>query len=297
LIESFPKVSIVIPIFNGEKYLDECIKSALDQSYSNIEIIAVDDGSTDNSMKILKDYSDGIKIIQKQNGGTSSALNEGIKQMSGEWFKWLSQDDVLYTNTIEELLKNVNNLEDKKKWITVSNYRVIDSNGNILEEFNQPMPNYKTNFDFNVVLLHHFIGNANTCLIHKSAFENFGLFDESENILPDYELWLRYCLLYNVKINLVPKYLLKYRTHKESFTGSTSEKQWSYLNEYVKKYVLNKLDPVSQKKYYSALKKYTLELKVKKIIYFCLNPFLPKNITKSFSDSWFPESLKSSDIQ
>ena len=66
LTEKLPKVSIVIPIFNGEKYLDECIKSALNQIYSNIEIIAVDDGSTDNSLKILKKYSDKIKIIQNK---------------------------------------------------------------------------------------------------------------------------------------------------------------------------------------------------------------------------------------
>ena len=114
MTEKLPKVSIVIPIFNGEKYLDECIKSALNQIYSNIEIIAVDDGSTDNSLKILKKYSNRIKIIQKQNGGTASALNLGIKQMSGEWFKWLSQDDILYPNAIDELIKIGNSLENKK---------------------------------------------------------------------------------------------------------------------------------------------------------------------------------------
>ena len=134
-------------------------------------------------------------------------------------------------------------------------YHIIDSEGKIIEEFEQSIPSHKTNFDFNVSLLHHYIGNVNTSLIHKSAFEDFGLFDESKDILPDYELWLRYSLLYNVKIILIPKFLLKYRKHKESFTESTSKKQWNYLNQLVKKYVFDKLDSSNRRKYESALKK------------------------------------------
>ena len=77
------KVSIVIPVFNAEKYLKECIDSALNQTYKDIEIIAVDDGSTDSSPEILKKYENKITTISKKNGGTASALNAGIKVMSG----------------------------------------------------------------------------------------------------------------------------------------------------------------------------------------------------------------------
>ena len=89
------KVSIVIPVYNTEKYLDDCIESALNQTYKEIEVIAVNDGSTDNSLEVLKKYADRIKIISKPNGGTSSALNVGIAAMAGEWFKILGADDVL----------------------------------------------------------------------------------------------------------------------------------------------------------------------------------------------------------
>jgi len=280
------KVSIIIPVFNGEKYLDECIKSALNQTYSNIEIIVVDDGSIDKSLKIIKKYSDRIKIIKKQNGGTASALNAGINQMSGEWFKWFSQDDVLYPNSIEELIRFGESIENKKNWILVSNYHIIDSKGSIIEEFEQSMPQCRKNFDFNVVLLHHFIGNANTSFIHKSAFENFGLFDESKEILPDYELWLRFCLLYNVKIKLIPKFLLKYRKHEGSFTESTSKKRWKYMNHHVKKYVLNKLDLSNRKKYELALQKYNRKFKIKKIILLCLNYILPKKLTNKMLQTY-----------
>ena len=104
------KVSIIIPVYNTEKYLRECIESALNQTYKDIEIIAVNDGSNDNSLKILESFKNRIKIISKKNGGTATALNEGIKNMTGEWFKWLSADDVLYSNAIEELMKEVESI-------------------------------------------------------------------------------------------------------------------------------------------------------------------------------------------
>ena len=123
------KVSIIIPVYNAEKYLKECIESALAQTYDDIEVIAIDDGSTDDSLKILNSYSDRIKIITKENGGTASALNVGINAMNGEWFKWLSADDVLYPNAIEELIKEIEQMKNKDKIILYSNYDIINSDG------------------------------------------------------------------------------------------------------------------------------------------------------------------------
>ena len=77
-------VSIVIPVYNAERYLDECVRSALDQTYPHTEIIAVDDGSTDSSPEILKGYADRIRVFSKENGGTASALNLGACRMSGD---------------------------------------------------------------------------------------------------------------------------------------------------------------------------------------------------------------------
>src|SRR2546428_1497219 len=97
------KVSIIIPVYNAEKYLDKCINSAINQTYPDIEIIAVNDGSTDRSLDILKKYSDKIKIISKENGGLASARNAGFKGARGEWIKPLDADDILYPNAVEEL--------------------------------------------------------------------------------------------------------------------------------------------------------------------------------------------------
>ena len=93
------KVSIVIPVYKNTKFLREAVHSALNQTYPNTEIIAVVEVSTDiKAQKIIEGYSDRIKIVRKKHGNQPSAWNAGIMAMTGEWFKWLSEDDVLYPN-------------------------------------------------------------------------------------------------------------------------------------------------------------------------------------------------------
>ena len=91
-----PKVSIIIPVYNGSNYLDNAINCALCQTYENLEVIVVNDGSTDEgkTREIALKYSDKIRYFEKANGGVSSALNLGIREMGGEYFSWLSHDDV-----------------------------------------------------------------------------------------------------------------------------------------------------------------------------------------------------------
>ena len=117
------KISIIIPVYNAEKYLEECIRSAIEQSYRDIEVIAVDDGSTDNSLEILEKYSSKIRIIKKKNGGTATALNTGIEAMDGQWFKWLSADDILDNSAVQVLINETKKLgKDAKSCIFYSNY-------------------------------------------------------------------------------------------------------------------------------------------------------------------------------
>src|SRR5574338_1422711 len=159
------RVSIVIPVYNASNYIDECIQSALDQTYEDVEIIAVDDGSKDDSLQKLRKYSDKIKILTKENGGTPTALNAGIKIMSGEWFKWLSADDLLEKNTIEVLINETTRLgEISKSCIFYSSYDLIDQEGKIVSEFIEPNYNNLEDFDRNVILLDHYYGNGTTSL-------------------------------------------------------------------------------------------------------------------------------------
>lgn len=248
------KVSIVIPVYNAENYVVECINSALNQTYTNIEIITVNDGSKDRSSEILKEYSNKIKIISKQNGGTASALNVGTKAMNGEWFKWLSADDVLYPNAIEELIIAAQNLKNKKS-ILYSNYDIINSDGKIIDQVIEPDYNQLDVFDFNVILLDHHIGNGTTSLIHKSIIDQYGMFDETIGYKEDYELWLRYCLLHDCSLHLVSKKLAKYRVHKKQLTKENLEKSLVQSDK-IRKLTLDKLDPIKREKYEFALKQY-----------------------------------------
>jgi len=277
------KASIVIPVYNAEKYVNECINSALNQSYSDIEIIAVNDGSTDNSLKILENYSDKIKIISKENGGTPTALNAGIKAMKGEWFKWLSADDVLKKDAIEVLVNEAKKIDDFKSCIFYSNYDLIDQDSNIIGEFIEPNFNELSPFERNVILLDHFYGNGTTSLIHKSIFEQYGHFDEKIGFQEDYEFWLKCCLLHNCKLHLIPKNLAQYRIHESQLTKKKIDESLSHA-ETVRKLVLSKLDSDLHENYLNASKKYKkqkpFQVKIRRKIRDVMFNVLPKSTSE-----------------
>ncbi len=247
-------VSIIIPVYNASTYLNECIDSALNQTYDDIEIIAVNDGSTDNSLNILKSYGDRIRYITKNNGGTASALNTGITNMKGEWFKWLSADDVLCPNAVEELISTALIL-DNKKCILYSNFDYIDYNGNIIKQHIETNYNELTSIDMNSILLDCFFGNGITSMIHKSAFEQYGLFDEDLGFGEDYEMWLRLCVLHGFRLHLIPKSLAKYRVHEAQLTHVKFGKSISQ-DVKIRKKILMQLDPDERHLYKIAVKKF-----------------------------------------
>lgn len=104
------KISIIIPVYNAERYLQQCINSLCNQTYKNIEVIVVNDGSTDGSEDILKFYEQidtRIKIINKENGGVSNARNLGLKNISGEFLMFLDSDDWIEENTCEIVINEI----------------------------------------------------------------------------------------------------------------------------------------------------------------------------------------------
>jgi len=249
------KVSIVIPVYNAQEYLKECLESAVNQEYQPCEIIAVNDGSTDGSLEILQKYSDKIRIINKKNGGTASALNAGINIMNGDWFKWLSADDVLYPEATSELIREVKKTQNDKNRIYYSDYEIIDNEGINLEKIIEPNYNLLDSFDMKVVLLDHYVGNGTTSLIAKETFEKYGLFDESIGYQEDYELWLRLCLLHDFRVHLIPKVLAKYRIHDTQLT-QTKKQLHETQSETIRQKVLSLVKHQDRIRYEDALKKY-----------------------------------------
>lgn len=122
------KISIIVPVYNVEKYVDRCLDSLINQSYKNIEIIIVNDGSTDNSMKVVeKKYknNDKIRIYDKKNGGLSSARNYGLGKATGDYYLFVDSDDWLELNCIEEL---VNIIKKGNADIIEFGYKLVSDN-------------------------------------------------------------------------------------------------------------------------------------------------------------------------
>lgn len=106
-VKDYGLISVIIPVYNAEKYLRQCIDSVLSQTYINYEIILVDDGSKDNSLAICNQYKDSnenIKVFHKENGGASSARNVGIKEANGKYIYFLDSDDYIENNTLQKLV-------------------------------------------------------------------------------------------------------------------------------------------------------------------------------------------------
>lgn len=284
------KISIVIPIYNAEKFLVECITSALNQTYKNIEIIAVNDGSTDSSLSILKNFEKEIKIIDKKNGGTASALNTGIRNMTGDWFKWLSADDLLKPNAIEKLVLEIKNLgDDAKNYIFYTHYDLIDETGKIIDTHIEPNNNSLTSFQKNVVLLDHFYGNGTTSIMHKSIFEKCGFFDESLGYKDDYEFWLRCCLLFNYELYLLPENLAQYRIHSSQLTKVRYDDALEKIKQ-IKSLVINQLSDETKTNYLSSLKQYqkqkTLKTRIRTSSRDLMFKILPKSYSKKILEKY-----------
>jgi len=282
------KASIIIPVYNAEKYLEECIESALNQTYPDIEIIAVNDGSTDNSPSILQKYKEKIKIITKENGGAASAMNAGIKQATGEWIKRLDADDILYSNAIEELIAEAKKLKDKKHTILYANFDYINSEGKIIQHAIESNYNKLNFFDANVILLDHHIGNEDTVLIHNSTFKEYGMYNETD--FEDYELRLRFCILHNCRLHLLSKTVAKYRLHPVQTTKIKIQNSLKKTSQ-TRESILEKLEPQERKKYQIALKKYKknkpLTEKWKYFVRYNIFPILPESLSKKIVNMYW----------
>ncbi|MBP1965207.1 glycosyltransferase [Paenibacillus aceris] len=209
-----PLVSIVIPVYNGSNYLREAINSALSQTYKNIEVIVINDGSIDGGKteKIALSYGSKIKYFRKENGGVATALNFGIEKMQGEYFSWLSHDDLYTNNKILKQIEILSELEDKTTIVT-GGYVVVNSRGGYLYDVD-PLLNHSMD-KLEKPLYSLLRGAIHGCamLIHKSHFERVGVFDTNLPTTQDYDLFFR--MLRGQKIKFHKDLNVKSRSHEE----------------------------------------------------------------------------------
>lgn len=220
-----PKISIIIPAYNAAKYLNCAIESALNQTYKNIEIIVINDGSNDNgeTENIALSYGEKIKYFNKANGGVSSALNLGIKKMTGDYFAWLSHDDIYMPDHLEKHIEHLK-IYGTEEVITFSDFNIIDENSN--EKYRQTVIcglhcyNYKlSKIKPEYSLLQGEINGGNV-LIPKKAFETCGLFNEKLRISQEREMWSR--LMKNYTFMNIPYITVSIRVHSNQVTNTNA---------------------------------------------------------------------------
>lgn len=158
------KISVIVPVYNAEQFLDKCISSIIDQTYNNLEIILINDGSTDNSLDICEKYADSdsrIILISKENGGVSSARNKGLEIATGDYIGFIDSDDYISFDMYEKLLiatvKNDADIAECGYISTTSDY-IVTSKHSLKEEvilrnyecsYNYLKQNNTTNFNWN----------------------------------------------------------------------------------------------------------------------------------------------------
>jgi glycosyltransferase involved in cell wall biosynthesis len=206
-----PLVSIILPIYNGEKYLSQSILSCLNQTHNNLELIIVNDCSTDKTLKIAGLYAskdNRIKIINNlKNQKLPASLNIGHKVAKGDFITWTSDDNFYELNAIEELLQA---LLKKQVDIVYSDICLISDTGDKIREV-KFVP-------FENIIFGNFIGSC--FLYSRSVFDRNNGYDEDLFLVEDYDFWLRASL--HSRFYQLQKRLYNYRIHQGSLTNNIS---------------------------------------------------------------------------
>lgn len=160
-----PKFSIIIPVYNVEKYLEKCLDSIKNQTYKDYEVIIVNDGTKDNSMDIAKKYD--FKIINQKNQGLSAARNTGVKNATGDYLLFVDSDDYLEKDLLKELNKSLKNNPDLVRF----QIKEVYEDG---KEINYPEEEFQNKSGveaFSIISKYHFVENAWAYLYKKTFYE------------------------------------------------------------------------------------------------------------------------------
>ena len=208
-----PKISVLMPVYNGDQFLDKSIKSVLNQTFKNFEYIIINDGSTDGSLKIIESYRDSrIKIINySKNRGITFALNNGLNVAKGDYIARQDQDDISYP---DRFMLQIEYLENNDVDLIDTNFIFIDENDNYLQDYE------KRNFSPDETLSHLFFYE----MVHASIMCKRSLFTKyniqyRKRPTEDYDLFIRLAKA-GMRAGRLDKKLIKQRKHSNSMCGS-----------------------------------------------------------------------------
>lgn len=249
------KVSVIVPVYNVERYIKECLDSLISQSYKNIEIILIDDGSIDNSGQICDVYAskyNNLKVIHKDNEGLGFARNTGLKNASGDFIMFMDSDDYLDSDLIEVLVDEIKSFGAdvcKSGFRRITNKKDVISETCYQDEFFDNKESVKFNF------LPRIIGSSPN---KKDSFEpsccaslyrakiftenKIRFFSERQFISEDLIFNLDY-LLFSYKVRVISKIGYNYRINLNSLTKSYRKDRFEkckYFHQYLKKWLISK---------------------------------------------------------
>jgi len=246
-----PLVSVVIPTYNVEDYIEQAVSSVLAQSYRNLEVIIVDDQSPDNSIALVKNtFSDyRIKIIKQQNRGLAGARNTGIRHANGEFIALLDSDDFWAINKIEKHITQM--LENPHCGLSFCASQFVDKQGQLLNR--RQAPKKKSNYQASDIFCRNPIGNGSVPVIRKRILEQIGFQtdDKTENDKPytqyfheslkqseDIDCWTRIAILTATDFLYIDEELTFYRLINTSLSAdvNTQFSTWMMLLENLDQY-------------------------------------------------------------
>jgi len=227
------KVSIVLPTYNGYRYIKEAIDSCLNQTYKNIELIIIDDHSLHDIKHIIKLYKDSriIYFRNEKNVGLAESLNIGFSKANGEYLTWISDDNIFANNAIEIMAQFLEN--NPQVDFVYTNYYLINEKGKIIRKVKTKNPRYLD--------LGNYIGPS--FLYRKKIFEQIGGYNDVFRLAEDYEYWLR--IRQKFKMKHLNNFLYYYRKHEHSLTSISKEKEiiaqtqkasWNYISSWGRYY-------------------------------------------------------------
>lgn len=219
-----PKITVLMPVYNGEKYLREAIDSILNQTFKDFEFLIINDGSTDNSVKIIGSYKNPrIRLIHNEkNLGLIFSLNRGLNLACGEYIARMDCDDI---SLPERLLVQVNFMEKNPQVSVCGSWtKIIGRDKEFINKYPLTDEELRARLLFNTPLAHP------TIIIRKEIIKNYGLkYDENYKHAEDYQLWAR--IIKYTKISNIPKVLLLYRMHQASVSADYSAAQKENSNK------------------------------------------------------------------
>jgi glycosyltransferase involved in cell wall biosynthesis len=240
-----PLVSIVVPSYNHSKYIKETVLSIVNQTYPNIELIVIDDGSKDNSVEILKGLQKEFDFIfiSRENRGLIATLNEGLSLAKGKYFCAVASDDVFMLNKIE--LQVIFMEKNPRYALCFGKMKIIDENSKYVKDFKSK--NVQSGFMFYKIFAKKFIITAPTVMLRKSNLVESGGYS-NHFYIEDFPLWLKLSLEY--PFGYVNEYLVSYRIHGNNMSSNIS-KMIQETNKILDKYNIdNKTQRIMNYWYY-----------------------------------------------